>query len=96
MRDKLVGYYHEYAFEKWFISHTSKLSVNWHHESPNCLLSTGGGGVEELGISPIFDRHIMRLETWSLGSAFARPHPELEDTCRIKNDEFDVMPLQQS
>ena len=89
MRDKLVGCYQEYPFENWFIPYTSTLSLNWRYEDQDCLLSTGTGEGEELSINPVFERHLMRLENWSLGPSFAMAHPKLEDTCRIKREEGD-------
>ena len=85
MRDKLVANYQDYAFENWFIPYTSTLSVNWPYESTDCLLATSES--DELTINPVFERHLMRLENWSLGPAFARAHPEMASTVRIKIDE---------
>jgi hypothetical protein len=85
MRDKLVGSYQDYPFENWFIPYTSTLSLNWPYEPTDCLLSTSES--EELTINPVFERHVMRLENWSLGPAFARAHPAMASTVRIKLDE---------
>ena len=90
MRDKLVASYQDYAFENWFIPYTSTLSVNWPYEPTDCLLSTGES--EELTINPVFERHVMRLENWSLGPAFTRAHPAMASTVRIKSDERRSMP----
>jgi hypothetical protein len=85
MRDKLVRSYQDYPFENWFIPYTSTLSLNWPYEPTDCLLSTSES--EELTINPVFERHVMRLENWSLGPAFARAHPAMANTVRIKSDE---------
>jgi hypothetical protein len=85
MRDKLVSNYQDYAFENWFIPYTSTLSVNWPYEPTDCLLSTSEN--EELTINPVFERHVMRLENWSLGPAFTKAHPAMANTVRIKSDE---------
>jgi hypothetical protein len=85
MRDKLVSNYQDYAFENWFIPYTLTLSVNWPYEPTDCLLSTSES--EELTINPVFERHVMRLENWSLGPAFAKAHPAMVNTVRIKSDE---------
>jgi hypothetical protein len=90
MRDKLVSSYQDYAFENWFIPYTSTLSVNWPYEATDCLLSTSES--EELTINPVFERHVMRLENWSLGPAFARAHPAMANTVRIKSDERRSLP----
>ena len=75
MRDKLVSNYQDYAFENWFIPYTLTLSVNWPYEPTDCLLSTSEN--EELTINPVFERHVMRLENWSLGPAFTKAHPAM-------------------
>jgi hypothetical protein len=90
MRDKLVSNYQDYAFENWFIPYTSTLSVNWPYEPTDCLLSTSES--EELTINPVFERHVMRLENWSLGPAFAKAHPAMANTARIKSDERGSVP----
>lgn len=84
MRDKLVSSYSDYAFEDWFISYTSTLSLNWPYEPTDCLLSTSAN--EEMAINPVFERHMMKLENWSLGTAFAQAHPAMAGTARIKNE----------
>ena len=37
-------------------------------------------------INPVFERHLRDLKNWSLGPPFAKAHPALADTVRIKND----------
>ncbi|TVY48146.1 hypothetical protein LOCC1_G001929 [Lachnellula occidentalis] len=41
---------------------------------------------DELMINPVFERHLRRLENWSLGPAFAKAFPGLNDTYRLKTD----------
>jgi len=84
MRDKLVHSYQDYVFENWFIPFTTGLSVNWPYEPIDCLLSTSEK--DEPIINPVFERHIMRLENWSLGPAFAETFPALADTAPIKEN----------
>ena len=50
----------------------------------------GGGlgattGGEELVLNPKFEEHLMDLNNWSLGSAFARAHPALAGTVKIRD-----------
>ncbi|KAF7868296.1 hypothetical protein EAF04_004828 [Stromatinia cepivora] len=97
MRDVLVRDYNprDYLFDNFFIPFTSTLSLNWPYEPTDALLSSGGGiggtglGFSEEGellINPVFERHLRRLENWSLGPAFANAFPGLRDTYRIKID----------
>ncbi|EXJ85542.1 hypothetical protein A1O1_05906 [Capronia coronata CBS 617.96] len=85
MRDKLCANYHDYPFENWFIPFTSELSVNWPYDAVDCLLSTSDRDREESVINPVFERHVRRLENWSVGPSFAEVYPDLVDTTRIKH-----------
>jgi hypothetical protein len=69
-------------FENFFIPFTTTLSLNWLYEPTDTLLSSADG--EELMINPVFERHLRRLENWSLGHAFAIAFPGLQDTYRLK------------
>ena len=82
MRDKLVANYTDYSFEHWFIPFTTDMSVNWPYEDSDCLISTSEK--EETVINPAFERHLRRLENWSVGPSFAEAFPALVDTTRIK------------
>ncbi|ESZ96217.1 hypothetical protein SBOR_3375 [Sclerotinia borealis F-4128] len=94
MRDILVRDYNprDYLFDNFFIPFTSTLSLNWPYEPTDALLNSGGGngtGLSlteegELLINPVFERHLRRLENWSLGPAFASAFPGLRGTYRIK------------
>lgn len=84
MRDKLIREYKgpEYAFENFFIPFTTTLSLNWPYEATDTLLSSSD--CNELMINPVFERHLRRLENWSLGPAFPKAFPGLAGTYRFK------------
>lgn len=82
MRDKVVARYQEYQFENWFIPFTTGLSLNWPYDPIDCLLSTGEK--DDPMINPVFERHLRRIENWSLGPEFAETFPELVETCSIR------------
>lgn len=82
MRDKLVANHQDYSFENWFIPYTSDLNVNWPYDQVDCLISTSED--KDPVINPVFERHVRRLENWSLGPVFAEAFPALVDTTRIK------------
>jgi hypothetical protein len=86
MRDKLVRDYvlSEYAFDNFFIPFTTTLSLNWTYEPTDTLLTSPE--TDELMINPVFERHLRRLENWSLGPAFANTFPGLADTYRLKTE----------
>lgn len=86
MRDRLVREYNprDYLFDNFFIPFTTTLSLNWPYEPTDTLLSSPES--DDLMINPVFERHLRRLENWSLGPAFAKAFPGLQDTYRLKND----------
>jgi len=86
MRDRLVRDYNprDYLFDNFFIPFTTTISVNWPYEPTDTLLSGVDG--EDLVINPVFERHLRRLDNWSLGPAFAKAFPGLQDTYRLKVD----------
>jgi hypothetical protein len=86
MRDRLVRDYNprDYLFDNFFVPFTATLSVNWPYEPTDTLLSSPEN--DDLMINPVFERHLRRLENWSLGPAFAKTFPGLQDTYRLKND----------
>lgn len=81
-RDKVVRSYHDYPFEHWFLPWTSGLSVNWPYEQVDCLICTSEH--EDPIINPVFERHIRRLENWSVGPAFVQAFPHLLDTVTVR------------
>lgn len=87
MRDHLVRNYNprDYLFDNFFIPFTTTLSLNWPYEPTDTLLaaSTDEGDVV---INPVFERHLRRLENWSLGGTFRNAFPGLVDTYRLKVD----------
>lgn len=86
MRDRLVRDYNprDYLFDNFFIPFTTTMSLNWPYEPTDCLLSTPES--DELMINPVFERHLRKLENWSLGPTFANLFPALLDTYRLKTD----------
>ncbi|KAG9245121.1 hypothetical protein BJ878DRAFT_575135 [Calycina marina] len=84
MRDRLVGEYNpkDYLFDNFFIPFTGTLSVNWPYEPTDTLLSSPEN--DELMINPVFERHLRRLDNWSLGPLFVKTFPGLADTYRVK------------
>lgn len=86
MRDRLVRDYNprDYLFDNFFIPFTTTLSLNWPYEPTDTLLSSPES--DELMINPVFERHLRKLENWSLGPAFAKAFPGLQDTYRLKTE----------
>ena len=82
LRDKLILYYHRFPFDLFFMLFTTTLSLNWPYEPMDVLVAIPNS--EEFSINPIFERHLRDLSNWSLGPAFAKAHPDLAETVRIR------------
>lgn len=85
MREKLAREYNnsEYLFDDFFIPYTSTLSVNWPYEPEDALLQSSDHGGELL-INPVFERHMRRLENWTLGASFDKAFPQLRGTYNLE------------
>jgi hypothetical protein len=81
LREDVVANWEHYPFDNWFIPFTSGVSVNWPYDAVDCLLSTSEH--DEPVMNPVFERHIRRLENWSLGPLFAETFPELVEAAGI-------------
>ena len=83
MRERLVsrGWY---PFENFTIPFTTTLSVNWPYEDVDALLRSPVG--DELMINPVFERHVCRLENWTLGDAFDDAYPGLRGTYGFRSE----------
>ncbi|KAK8086951.1 hypothetical protein PG994_001925 [Apiospora phragmitis] len=86
MRERMAKDYNpaDYFFENFFIPFTTTLSLNWPYEETDCLLQSPDG--DELLINPVFERHMRRLENWTLGDAFHQTFPQLDGTYNQKRD----------
>ncbi|ORY64058.1 uncharacterized protein BCR38DRAFT_324244, partial [Pseudomassariella vexata] len=84
MREKIATGYNpkEYLFENFFIPFTSTICLNWPYEPTDTLLQIPDG--DELIINPVFERHLRRLENWTLGEAFHQMFPQLKGTYNLK------------
>ncbi|KAK4454974.1 AP-1-like transcription factor [Podospora aff. communis PSN243] len=86
MRDYLIAHYGpgQFPFENFFIPFTTTLRVNWPYEDVDTLLRNPVG--EELMINPVFERHLRRLENWTLGDAFEDAFPPLNGTYNLLSE----------
>ncbi|KAI0974844.1 hypothetical protein F4678DRAFT_352789 [Xylaria arbuscula] len=86
MREKFVREYEspDFHFEEIFVPYTLTLSLNWPYEETDALIVTSDGS--ETIINPVFLRHLLRLENWTLGDAFDEALPALRGTYKLKND----------
>ncbi|KAK2003123.1 BZIP transcription factor [Colletotrichum falcatum] len=84
MREKLCREYNprEYLFDNFFVPFTTTLSLNWPYEETDTLLQVPDS--DEVVINPVFERHLRRLENWTLGQAFNKTFPKLLGTYNLK------------
>ncbi|XXG97137.1 plasma membrane H+-ATPase [Hypoxylon texense] len=75
----------EFLFDNFFIPFTTTISLNWPYEPTDALLQSPDGA--ELLINPVFERHMRRLENWTLGTAFDEAFPRLRGTYNLKREE---------
>ncbi|KAI1388840.1 uncharacterized protein F4822DRAFT_404115 [Hypoxylon trugodes] len=84
MREQLALEYNatEFLFDNFFIPFTTTISLNWPYEPTDTLLRSPDGG--ELLINPVFERHLRRIENWSLGEDFDEAFPRLRGSYNLK------------
>ncbi|OTA57284.1 hypothetical protein K449DRAFT_386587 [Hypoxylon sp. EC38] len=84
MREKLAIEYNpvEFLFDNFFIPFTTTISLNWPYEATDTLLQSPDGA--DVLINPVFERHLRRLENWTLGEAFDKAFPRLKGTYNLK------------
>lgn len=81
LRDKVILNHKDYPFENWFIPFTTGFTVNWPYGPMDCLLSTSEN--DDPVINPVFEKHIRKLENWSVTSLFIETFPALHGTVRV-------------
>ncbi|KAI1494641.1 hypothetical protein F5X96DRAFT_615749 [Biscogniauxia mediterranea] len=80
-RERGIGKRDTYLFEDFFIPFTGTVRVGWPYADEDALLVAPDG--EEVLVNPVFERHVRRLENWTLGPEFHRAFPALEGTYRL-------------
>jgi hypothetical protein len=79
LRDRIINNQSLYATDEFQQLYTANISVNWPYRPIDTIVFHG----DEIRISPLFEKHIMNLSNWSLGTGFAQRYPELSSTCRF-------------
>jgi hypothetical protein len=75
LRDRIIRNPHLYSTDELIHLYNSCISVNWPYRDLDVLMFVDG----EVRVTPLFKKHIQKLENWTLGEAFIRRYPELED-----------------
>ncbi|RYP40140.1 hypothetical protein DL767_001855 [Monosporascus sp. MG133] len=71
-------------FDDFFVPFTTTLSLNWPYEPTDALLQSPDGS--ELLINPVFERHLRRLENWTVGESFDMAFPQLRGSYNLKRN----------
>ena len=82
LRDKVVIDHKNYNFDNWFIPFTIGLSVNWPYGPMDCLLSTAENA--DPVINPVFEKHIRKLDNWSVSPLLMETFPALKGTAPVR------------
>jgi hypothetical protein len=82
LRDSLCLNFQKFPFDNFFIPFTTTVSLTWPYAGMSALQMKPGE--EDYVMNPVFEEHLRDLRNWSLGPAFAKAHPALADTVRIK------------
>jgi hypothetical protein len=80
LRDRIINNQEVYATDEFRHLFMVSLSVNWPYRPMDALVYQG----DEVVMNPVFERHVNRLENWSLGPEFANRYPELQDVARLE------------
>lgn len=73
MRDMLVEDPERYSYSRFSTVYSPYVSVNWPYDPEDAVMEFG----KETILSPIFEKHIRRLDNWTLASPFHEYLPGL-------------------
>jgi hypothetical protein len=73
VRDILIEHTDEYPYHLWTENFTQNVSVNWKFDYSDALSETDNDVV----IHSIFEKHVRRLQNWTVSSEFVRVFPKL-------------------
>jgi hypothetical protein len=80
VRDSLIESPDQYPFEVFSELYSHNVSVNWPYDCEDAVVqistSLGGGG-DQMQLSPIFEKHVRKLENWTVSPVFEAHYPEL-------------------
>jgi hypothetical protein len=79
LRDKIINNQELYATDEFQQIYNASLNVNWPFQPVDIMAFVG----DEVRVTELFEKHILRLENWSLDAPFAQRYPELRDDCRF-------------
>jgi len=82
------------TFEDFSMLYTTFLSVNWPYPSDQVLIRTESSSSSSsnandstlsVKMNPVFETHVLNINHWSVGKAFAHAHPNLVEGVRVED-----------
>lgn len=78
LRDRVINNQHLYANDRFLAMYTAGLRVNWPFRDVDIFRFENG----KVGVTDLFETHILDVDNWSLGEPFISTYPELASLCR--------------
>lgn len=96
LREKIIGNLDLYGNQEFINTFLTSLDVNWRYGDNEIIMTVSG----EARVTPMFDKHAISFENWSLKDTFTQRYPELRE-CYRSSDVFmgghsEVQNVQQS
>lgn len=77
----LVEFPDKYTFAEFSEVYSSNVTISWPHNELDIIVDLPGtqshGQAAQAVVNPIFERHIRKLDNWTVEEAFGRIYPEM-------------------
>lgn len=81
MRAYLINQQENFEYEEFLTFYTAALTVSWPYPTTDIIISCASESCcSEVKINPIFEHHVMRLDTWTLKDSFLERFPVFRNT----------------
>jgi hypothetical protein len=77
LRDVIIKRPELYSNEEFLTAWGLSINLNWPYGDDKCFLLRNN----EILLNPVYERHLRRLDSWSIDLIFARRYPELQGAC---------------
>lgn len=75
VRDVLIQNPHKYTFRDFSELYARNARLNWPYKAIDAVITVDGTG--EVSLNPLFEKHALNLECWSVEEPFTERFPEL-------------------
>lgn len=81
MRAYLINQQERFKYDEFLTFYTAAVTVSWPYPETDILISCHSESCcSQIGINPVFEHHVMNLDTWSLKDSFLKRFPVFKDT----------------